>query len=84
MRGKEILSLVAIMVIGLIVYLVTREKDMNLRLTKVEGTLNNILNNSDQTRLALACMIQDQETVEVLDQENRTPIGFKQGTSENS
>lgn len=76
MRPKEILGLVAMMIVGLIVFLVTKEKNLGLRLTKVEDTLDNILDNSDQARLALGYMIQEQGTIEARSEEVQ-PIGFK-------
>ena len=80
MKTKETLSLIAVMVIALIIYLFVKDKNMNLRITQVENTLNDILNNSDQTKLALAYMIEDQQTSnsEALQIQNREPIGFKQ------
>ena len=84
MRPKEILGLVAMMIVGLIVFLVTKEKNLGLRLTKVENALDDIQNNSsqilhssDQTRLALACMIEDQMQIKTVEAEDIVPVGFK-------
>ena len=77
MRPKEILSLVAILVVGLIVFLIAREKSLGLRLTKVENTLNDILDNSDQAKLALGFMIQEQSTEYASPTQKMRPVGFK-------
>lgn len=76
MRAKEILTLVAAMIVGLIVLVIVREKNLGLRLAKVENTLGDILNNSDQTKLALGYMIQEQGSIEARSKEVQ-PIGFK-------
>lgn len=76
MRAKEILSLVAILVVGLIVLIIAKDKNLGLRLTKVENTLGDILDNSDQTKLALGYMIQEQGSIEA-QSEKVQPIGFK-------
>jgi len=80
MRVKEIVGLVAIMVIALIVISIIRDKKMNERVSRVENILGNLLINSDQTKLALACMIEEQQAIkaEALPIQNREPIGFKQ------
>lgn len=86
-KDSIILMLVAF-VLGAIAFY-NWSKRISFRILKTESGVNNVKEdvqslevNTDQTRLALACMIENQITQADSDQ-NRTPIGFKINNSKN-
>ncbi|MEQ9166512.1 MAG: hypothetical protein RLO12_09665 [Fulvivirga sp.] len=77
MKTKDILVIVTLLLMALLAALALHSKNLKLRLVKVENTLADVLDNSDQTKLALGYMIQNQLLEQTETSQKMTPIGFK-------
>jgi len=83
MNTKDIMWLVVAILGALVVYsllgsklILTKMAGMETRINKMEDSMNTVVNHTQTTKLAMACVLEKSEPTKPVD-ENRSRIGFK-------